>query len=62
MSVAIEVPDELRDAFSVLRWDSTRECVTVSPGGCGCEPSLYMSFQFMYDIGLSFDDQMDSQS
>ena len=61
MSVEIEVPDELTDAFSVLMWDSTRECVTVSPGGCG-EPSLYMSFQLMYDIGLSFDDQMDNQS
>ena len=53
--------DELTDAFSILMWDSTGEWVTVSPGSCG-EPSLYMGFQFINDIGLSFDDQMDNQS
>ena len=42
-------------------WDSTREWVTVSPGSRG-EPSLYMGFQFMNDVGSSFDDQMDDQS
>ena len=57
----IEPLDELTDAFSILMRDSTREWVTVSPGGCG-ELSLYMGFQFMNDIGLSFDDQMDNQS
>ena len=41
--------------------DSTGEWVAVSPGSCG-EPSLYMGFQFMKDIGLSFNDQMDNQS
>ena len=35
--------------------------MTVSPGGCG-EPSLYMGFQFMNDIGLSFDDETENQS
>ena len=35
--------------------------MTVSPGGCG-EPSLYMGFQFMNDVGLSFDDEMENQS
>ena len=35
--------------------------MTVSPGGCG-ELSLYMGFQFMNDIGLSFDDEMENQS
>ena len=59
--VVIELPDELTDAFSILMWDSTREWVTVCPDGCG-EPSLYMGFQFMNDVGLSFDDQMDNQS
>ena len=59
--MVIELADELTDAFSILMWDSTREWVTVSPGGCG-EPSLYMGFQFMNDVGLSFDDQMDNQS
>ena len=59
--VEIEPPDELTDAFSILMQDSTREWVTVSPGGCG-ELLLYMGFQFMNDIGLSFDDQMDNQS
>ena len=44
-----------------LMQDSTREWVTVSPGSCG-EPSLYMGFQFMNDVGLSFDDQTDNQS
>ena len=44
--MVIELPDELTDAFSILMQDSTREWVTVSPGGCG-EPSLYMGFQFM---------------
>ena len=43
----IEPPDELTD--------------TVSPGGCG-ELSLYMGFQFMNDVGLSFDDEMENQS
>ena len=59
--VEIELLDELTDAFSIMMQDSTGEWVTVSPGGCG-EPSLYMGFQFMNDIGLSFDDQMDNQS
>ena len=59
--VEIELPDELTDAFSILMWDSTGEWETVSPGGCG-EPSLYTGFQFMNDIGLSFNDQMDNQS
>ena len=57
----IEPPDELTDAFSNLMQDSTGEWVTVSPGSCG-ELLLYMGFQFMIDIGLSFDDQMDNQS
>ena len=57
----IEPLDELTDAFSILMQDSTGESVTVSPGGCG-EPLLYMGFQFMNDIGLSCDDQMDNQS
>ena len=59
--VEIELPDELTDVFPILMQDSTREWVTVSPGGCG-EPLLYMGFQFMNDIGLSFDHQMDNQS
>ena len=59
--VEIELPDELTDAFSILMQDSTGEWVRVSPGGCG-DPSLYMGFQFMNDIGLSFDDQTDNQS
>ena len=33
----------------------------MSPGGCG-EPSLYMGFQFMNDVGLSFDDETENQS
>ena len=57
----IEPPDELTDAFSILMRDSTREWVAVSPGSCG-EPLSYMGFQFMNDVGLSFDDQMDNQS
>ena len=59
--VEIELPDELTDAFSILMQDSTGEWVTVSQDSCG-EPSLYIGFQFMNDIGLSFDDQMDNQS
>ena len=59
--VEIELLDELTDAFSILMWDSTGQWVTVSPGSCG-DPSLYMGFQFMNDVGLSFDDQMDNQS
>ena len=35
--------------------------MTVSPGCCG-ELLLYMGFQFMNDVGLSFDDQTDNQS
>ena len=54
--VEIEPLDELTDAFSILMQDSTGEWVTVSPGSCG------VGFQFMNDIGLSFDDQMDNQS
>ena len=59
--VEIELLDKLTDAFSILIWDSTREWVTVSPGSCG-ELSLYMGFQFMNDVGLSFNDQTDNQS
>ena len=57
----IEPPDEKTDAYTILMWDSKGEWVTVSPGGCG-EPSLYMGFQFMNDIGLSFDDETENQS
>ena len=57
----IEPPGELTDAYTILMRDSKGEWVTVSPGGCG-EPSLYMGFQFMNDVGLSFDDEMDNQS
>ena len=57
----IELPDGLTDAYSILMWDSEGEWVTVSPGGWG-EPLLYMGFQFMNDIGLSFDDETDNQS
>ena len=57
----IEPPDEETDAYTILMRDSKGEWVTVSPGGCG-EPSLYMGFQFMNDIGLSFDDEMENQS
>ena len=59
--VEIELPDELTDAFSILMQDSTGEWLTVSPGGCS-ELSLYMGFQFMNDIGLSFNDHTDNQS
>ena len=57
----IEPPGELTDAYTILMQDSNGEWVTVSPGGCG-EPSLYMGFQFMNDVGLSFDDEMENQS
>ena len=57
----IEPPDEKTDAYTILMQDSKGEWVTVSPGGCG-EPSLYMGFQFMNDIGLSFDDETQNQS
>ena len=59
--MVIEPPDELIDAYSILMYETKREWVTVSPGGRG-EPSLYMCFQFMNDIGLSFDDEIDNQS
>ena len=59
--MVIEPPDEVTDAYIILMWDSKGERVTVSPGGCG-EPSLYMGFQFMNDVGLSFDDEMENQS
>ena len=57
----IEPPDEKTDAYTVLMRDSKGEWVIVSPGGCG-EPLLYMGFQFMNDIGLSFDDETENQS
>ena len=57
----IELPDELTDVFSILMQDSTREWLAVSPGSCG-ELSLYMGFQFMKHVCLSFDDQTDNQS
>ena len=57
----IEPLDEVTDAYTILMWDSKGEWVTVSPGGCG-EPLLYMGFQFMNDIGLSFDDETENQS
>ena len=57
----IEPLDELTDAYTILMWDSKGEWVTVSLGGCG-EPSFYMGFQFMNDVGLSFDDEMENQS
>ena len=57
----IEPPDELTDAYTILMWDSKGEWVTVSPGGCG-ELLLYMGFQFMNDVGLSFDDETENQS
>ena len=59
--MVIEPPDEETDAYTILMQDSKGEWVTVSPGGCG-EPSLYMGFQFMNDIGLSFDDETENQS
>ena len=57
----IEPPDEETDAYTILMRDSKGEWVTVSLGGCG-ELSLYMGFQFMNDIGLSFDDETENQS
>ena len=51
--MGIEPPDEKTDAYTILMRDSKGEWVIVYPGGCG-EPSLYMGFQFMKDIGLSF--------
>ena len=57
----IEPPDEGTDAYTILMRDSKGEWVTVSPGDCG-ELSLYMGFQFMNDVGLSFDDEMENQS
>ena len=57
----IEPPDEETDVYTILMRDSKGEWVTVSLGGCG-EPSLYMDFQFMNDIGLSFDDETENQS
>ena len=59
--MVIEPLDEETDAYTILMRDSKGEWVTVSPAGCG-EPSLYMGFQFMNDIGLSFDDEMENQS
>ena len=59
--MVIEPPDEGTDAYTILMWDSKGEWVTVSPGDCG-ELSLYMGFQFMNDVGLSFDDEMENQS
>ena len=57
----IEPLDEKTDAYTILMQDSEGEWVTVSPGGCG-EPSLYMGFQIMNNIGLSFGDEMENQS
>ena len=59
--MVIEPLDEATDVFMILMRDSKGEWVTVSLGGCG-ELSLYMGFQFMNDIGLSFDDEMENQS
>ena len=59
--MVIEPPDEKTDAYTILMQNSKGEWVTVSPGGCG-ELSLYMGFQFMNNIGLSFDDEMENQS
>ena len=59
--MVIEPSDEKTDAYTILMQDSKGEWMTVSPGGCG-ELSLYMGFQFMNDIGLSFDDEMENQS
>ena len=59
--MVIEPPDEETDVYAILMRDSKGEWVTVSPGGCG-EPWLYMGFQFMNDIGLSFDDETENQS
>ena len=57
----IEPPDEETDPYTILMRDSEGEWVTVSPGGYG-EPSLYMGFQLMNDIGLTFDDETENQS
>ena len=59
--MVIEPPDEVTDAYTILMRDSKGEWVAVSLGGCG-EPSLYMGFQFMNDIGLSFGDETENQS
>ena len=59
--MVIEPPDEETDVYTILMRDSKGEWVTVSPGGSD-EPSLYMGFQFMNDIGLSFDDETENQS
>ena len=59
--MVIQPPDAVTDPYTILMWDSKGEWVAVSPGGCG-EPSLYMGFQFMNDIGLSFDDATENQS
>ena len=59
--MVIEPLGELTDPYTILMWDSKGEWVTVSPGGCG-EPSLYMGFQFMNDVSLSFDNEMENQS
>ena len=57
----IEPPDEVTDAYTILMRDSKGEWVAVSTGGCG-ESSLYMGFEFMNDIGLSFGDETENQS
>ena len=59
--MVIEPPDGETDAYTILMRDSKGEWETVSPGGCS-EPSLYMGFQFINDIGLSFDDETENQS
>ena len=59
--MVIEPPDEVTDAYTILMWESKGEWVTMSPGGCG-ELLLYMGFQFVNDVGLSFDDEMEIQS
>ena len=57
----IEPLDEVTEAYTILMWDSKGEWVTVSPDGCD-ELSLYIRFQFMNDVGLSFDDETENQS
>ena len=57
----IEPPDEETDPYTILMRDSKGEWVTVYPGGYG-EPSLYMGFQLMNDMGLTFDDETENQS
>ena len=59
--MVIELLEKGTDAYTILMRDSKGEWVKVSPGGCG-EPSLYMGFQFMNDLGLSFDDERENQS